>query len=422
MLKRCMAGSILCAATVIAFGQSDEISYKFQQYSDNNNVKVSTNVIRASKRINDHFSLSLSGLVDAISAASRRDVRSGSPLSTGASVSLPRTPSASVDGITSASPTDEKRLQPSATVTFTNDFIKMLSSDKSNDDPTTFSITGINSEENDYTARTVSAAISQDLFQRNTTLGFRFGKIFSRYHPAVRFVPSPSDAGWSYFGDGRRETDNLSASITQGLTTTTIISAVAGYSYDRGYLTRPYNVYRVGDQFRHEYLPSEHRSITFSGLFNQYIGIGNGMAVHLEYRYYEDSWEQKSTTVGMEIYSYIGERFILRPSFRIYSQSSAFFYRDYYSAEDRYLTTDLKYRGGNSYTFGLKGSYVIKDFVKPDGIGFPGIFPVAIDIGADYYLRASPADPQVLYSHYNYYHCSSEFNALWVQSGIRFAY
>ena len=424
MLKRVEFFLTLIALAALC-GEGNEVSYKFQYYTDDDQVYVYTNSATASKKLNDHFDVSASMLVDAISAASRRDIRGLPPNVDGvtsATSTKNRAADSAVDAITSASVTDEKRYQPSATLTFTNDFIKMFSDDKTNDDPAAISITGIDSKENDYSSQTVSAALSQDLFQRNTTIGARFGKTFDQYFPAPRFIPPPTDVGWSYFGAGKRQTDNWSASFTQGLSMTTIMSVIAGYTYDRGYLSRPYNVYKINDLFRHELLPAEHRSMTLSGLVNQYIGVANGMSAHLEYRYYRDSWGQTSNTLGMELYSYLGEHIIVRPSLRIYSQSSAFFYKDYYSATDYYLTTDLKYRGGNTYTWGMKTSYELKDFVKPEGIGFFGLYPIGFDIEADYYTRESPTDPEVIYSHYGYFKPRVGFKALWIQSGLRFAY
>jgi hypothetical protein len=410
------AGRALC-------GESDAVDYKFQYYTDNNDVRVYSNAATATKKLGDKWSASVSYLVDAISGASRRDIRGWIRDTTGtAKPGTDAVTSASVmDGITSASPTAEQRHQVSGTLSFTNDYIKAFSTDKNSDDPTTLSITGINSQEADYTSRTVSLALSQDLFQRNTTISARAGKSFDHYSPVSRFVPAAlTDPGWNYLGNGERQTDNVSLGITQGITVTTIATVNLGYVSDRGYLGRPYYVYKINDQYRHELVPDRKKSFTISGMLNQYIPLGSGMSLHGEYRYYADSWELTSHTAGIEVSVRLGDYFIVRPSYRYYVQSGTFFYKDFYDSTDYYLTTDFKYREGRSQSGGLKLSWELRDFVKPEKAASFALYPVAIDIGADYYWRSGPHDPAVIRNHYSYF--TGDFQTVWIQTGIRFAF
>jgi hypothetical protein len=415
----------LCAAVFAAVcGESNDISYKFQFYDDANDVQVISNTVSASKKLGDNWRLSASYLVDAISGASRRDIHGAKIDTTAGSDGLDAVTGATpplTDAVTGATPTNEKRNQIGATLTFSNDFIKMFGNDKNNDDPTSLSITGINSQENDYASRTVSFAASQDLFQRNTTIGLRAGKSFDQYSPAQRFLASARlDPGWNYFGSGKRQSDNVSFSLTQGLSVTTIASVIAGYYYDRGYLGRPYYVYKINNLYRHELYPPEKKSMTVTAMVNQYIPFGSGVSIHGEYRYYRDSWEIQSHTGEIEVNFRLGDYVIVRPSYRYYIQSGAFFYKDVYDSADYYLTTDFKYRAGSTHTLGLKLSWELRDFVKPENSPFFAVFPVALDLGADYYLRDGPENRAVLASHYSYF--ESTFMSLWIQSGIRFAF
>lgn len=425
---------IIVAVIGYSFGE-DAIDYKFQAYIDDNHVQVLCNETSASKKINDHFSLSVSYLLDAITSASRKDYRGLISKSGVAVGTAAKTSSTMPDGVSSATKTDELRHQPSATIIYVNDFAKMLGGSKNSDNPTTISITGINSQENDYTSRTVSGGFSQDLFERNTTLGVRYSKTYNTYSPAERYI-NLSSPGWNYYGNGKRQTDTYSASVAQGITTTTIASLILSYTYDRGYLERPYNLYEIestnsddddaininGKQFYHEFLPTTHKSATITGALNQYIPFWNGMALHIEYRYYTDSWSLSSNTLSLEWYTYLTEKIIVRPSARVYSQSSAFFYRDKYTSPKNYLTTDIRYRGCNAYTAGIKFQYLVKDFVKPENVSFPSIYPVTVDVGFDYYRRTSPTDSTVLHNTYQYYGSGVGFQAIIIQSGIRFIF
>ena len=408
-----------------AGGGGDEAGYKLQYYTDDNQVNVWTNTVEATKTIG-RSSLSVSYLVDAITGASRRDIKgSAAGQSAGERDDDDNdavTSATPVDGITSASVTGERRHQASGTFSFIRDFITPLRQDKNNDDPTTLSITGVNGDEHDYTSRTVSAALSQDLFQRNTTFGLRFGRSFDRYSPAARFIPSSADAGWNFLGNGRRLTDNLAASFTQGITTTTVGSLIVGYNYDRGYLSRPYYVYEIDNVYYHENLPPRRRSMTVAAQINQYAPVAGGASVHLKYRYYTDSWELASHTASVELLLRLGDRWIINPSYRFYQQSDAFFYKDVYTAPPEYLTTDFKFRRCMTHTPGLRFSYELNDFVKPEKSPFFGIYPIAFDVGADYFFRTGTHDISVRDSHYNYWDPESGFQALWLQAGVRVAY
>jgi hypothetical protein len=423
MLTKVIIAGVIAASAAISVicGEPDEAGYKFQYYKDDNDVRVYSNTVSAAKKLSDAWSLSASYLVDAISGASRRDVHGQKPDTGSGEDAVTGATQYPVDAISGATPTDEKRHQISGTLAFTHDFIRMFSSDKNNDDPAVLSITGINSQENDYASRTVSFSASQDLFQRNTTIGVRAGKSFDRYSPARRFLASAQlDPGWNYFGNGQRQTDNLSVSLTQGLSVTTVASLIWGYYYDRGYLSRPYYVYKINNVYRHELNPSQKKSMTATAMLNQYIVAGSGMSFHLEYRYYADSWEISSHTAEAEMNFRVGDFIIIRPSYRFYTQTGAFFYKDVYDSSDYYLTTDLKYRAGWTHTLGLKLSWELREFVKPENVAFLPVFPVGLDLGAEYYVRSGPSSTAVLRSHYSYF--NEYFDALWIQTGIRFAF
>ena len=172
--------------------------------------------------------------------------------------------------------------------------------------------------------------------------------------------------------------------------------------------------------YRHEVLPDQKKTMTITGMLNQYVPFGQGNSIHVEYRYYADSWEIHSHTGTLEFYARIGESFIIKPSFRLYTQSSAFFYKDTYDSLDYFLTTDLKYGGFGTNTVGLKLSYEPRDFIKPERNPLLALYPVAVDIGVHYMTRSGPDDISVLRAHYAYF--NSIFKSFWLQTGVRFAF
>ena len=404
MLKKCSPAILILLFTIytIFSGDVDHISYKFQYCGDNNEVEVISNTTTISKGIGNHVRLNISYLVDGITGASRNDDRGN------------------IDGTTSASPTDERRHEVKGGLTVNFDWLRLFNKEKETEDPMFITVTGINSQEDDYTSRTVSAAISQDLFQRNTTIGASYSKSFDDFDPAERFIPETSDEGWDYFGGGHRQTDRVSASLTQGITMTTIASIIWGYVFDRGYLARPYYVYSINNDWRHENLPPERKSMTVTGRLNQYIPTNNGTAAHLDYRLYYDSWDIMSHTVALKFYYRFAENFIVNPSYRFYTQNSAFFYKDVYTSVPSYLTTDFKYRECITNTVGLNVIYEIKDLFKPEDAPFFSLFPININIAANYMMRTGPEEPQVIEDHYNYW--GDRYQNFWIQTGVKLAF
>ncbi len=419
MLRQITCICLVCVVC-IQFGFSsdvDHVSYKFQYYDDNNDVNVITNTTTISKGFGEHVRLNLSYLVDGITGASRNDDRG--LLDT-------------LDGITAASETKEHRHEVKGGLTFMFDWLRLFNREKETEDPMFITVTGINSQETDYTSRTISGAISQDLFQRNTTIGASYTKSFDNFDPAPRFDNALiANEGYTYFGDekndrGNRQTDRLTVSVAQGITLTTLLSVIWGYTSDRGYLARPYYVYLIetdsGTFFYHENLPSKRQSMTFTGRLRQYIPTNHGTSIHLDYRLYFDSWDLLSHTIAFKAYYRFAERFIVAPSYRLYSQNSATFYKDEYTESDLpcYLTTDFKYRECMTHTVGLKFIYEVKDFFKPDDAPILSLFPINIDVSANYMIRTGTDDPEVIYSHYNYW--SDSYQNFWIQAGVTFAF
>lgn len=405
--------------------EGNTIEYKFQYYGDDNSVQVLTNDVGAGLNLGEHARIRADYLVDAITGASRSDHR-GAPVPATQKVDAvtSATRGGGEDAVTGAT-TDEKRRQISGAFSLFGDLIKRFRTDKNNDDPTTVTLLGSNSEENDYTSRALGVTLAQDLFQRNTTLSFTFGKSFDQWHPISWAVPA-ANAGWNLLGNGRRQTSKYSLSLTQGITTTTIASVNGEYVDDVGYLAKPYNVMLIGNTWYHENFPTGHKSIAVTGLLNQYIPLDlpvvNGIALHGEYRYYDDSWAVKSHTATAEVYVRLADNYVVRPSYRFYRQTAPFFYQDSYATVPVYLTTDLKYRAGNSQTIGLKLSWEAVDFVKPDDESHFPLFLQSIDIAGNYCMRQSPSSQSVVDSHYGYWSAAEGYRMFWIQAGIKFAY
>jgi hypothetical protein len=424
MLSRAKGALALTAFSFLAAAgawatEGNSVSYKFQYYKDNNIVSVLTNLISTTFGIGEHTHIGADFLADAITGASRRDHHQNPPGPDGITSASPRR--AGVDAVTSATPTDETRKQFSGSLSYTRDFLKLLrAGDAQRDDPTTLGLSGITSSENDYSSNTFGLSLSQDLLQRNLTLALSWSRSFDQYRPPARYIPSSSDEGWNYLGNGHRKTNHIDAAITEGVTTTTETSLMAGIMDDRGYLARPYYSYKINDTYYPENLPPTHAAMTVTAKVNQFLPIVKGWALHGTYRYYKDSWAQQSHTLEFELYTRLFDHIILRPLVRYYTQTSAFFYQDVYTTVPRYLTTDFRYRAGHATSGGAKFIWELDDFVKPENGSLLGlwIIPTSFDVSFDYYGRSSTADYLVRNTHYNYWNVKNGFSAYWVQTGF----
>ena len=406
---------LLFLQSTLAGNANDYAAYKFQYFSDNNDVQVATNTLTFSKAIGNRTVIAGSYLVDAITAASKVDIKGGSP---------------SVDATTSASRIDERRHQVSGTVSFNDDIIKKYRPEKESDDPTGISVTGTYSTEPDYKSKGGLLSIRQDLFSRNTMLEFSYGTNFDQFLPAARYVPPLSDEGWNYFGEGRRRTDRVSGSCTQLLTSSMLASLTGEYVFDRGYLSRPYYVYEITDtsladtihMLYHENLPPERRSAALSAHLNRYFPIKRGASLHCDYRFYYDSWKIESHTITLKCYYRFANHLIINPQYRFYCQTAASFYKDTYTDVPEYLTADFKLGPFTTNTIGLKLIFELEDFIKPVDNAFFALFPVSFDIAANYMMRSGTKNVAIRDSHYSYWPVATGYRNFWIQTGIRCAF
>lgn len=143
----------------------------------------------------------------------------------------------------------------------------------------------------------------------------------------------------------------LSTSVGLSQVIDKVSVAQLGLSYSRaeGYLTDPYKVRDKRPDGRDQWSAAAGYRRFFAGLDG---------ALHLNYRYYWDSWDIDSQTVETAWYQNLPEgdiRWQLVPSLRYYSQSQAEFYQPYYSgATTDYYSDDFRLSPYGAVSGGLK--------------------------------------------------------------------
>ncbi|HZS40549.1 MAG TPA: DUF3570 domain-containing protein [Polyangia bacterium] len=218
---------------------------------------------------------------------------------------------------------------------------------------TTLSGSYIYSTENDYNSHNVDVGVSQDLFDRNSTLALG-------YTVSVNGVGRTGDQSFhrSLLVNG------VGASWTQVLNKATIAQASFTFSYSNGYQASPYRFVRIEtpdlsaiafkvpetdpqDRFRYAFVIGGNRHL-FSDT-----------SLQADYRLYFDSWGIVSHTIQLR-YFVTFKDVTLRLRERFYYQSGANFFKSHYTTDQplpAYVTADRELSTFWSNVIGAKISW-----------------------------------------------------------------
>ena len=212
---------------------------------------------------------------------------------------------------------------------------------------TTKAIFGANiSAEFDYQSLGVSANISWDFNNRNTTLTTGAAYNADTINP-VGGVPTgltAMSASKSSTGSGdNKQVIDLIIGVTQVINRTTLMQFNLNIGTDSGYMTDPYKILSVldgsgnlrgTDPYLYEKRPD---SRTRQALYWKTVMGFSEDVLNLSYRYYRDDWDVSSHTVEMKYRFSLGNKHYLQPEARYYVQDKANFY--YYNLVDGALPT-----------------------------------------------------------------------------------
>lgn len=243
---------------------------------------------------------------------------------------------------------------------------------------------GVRSEEPDYLSYAYQVGADWEINKKLTTLSLNFGQNFDEVEPVTRPI------------NEKKGDHNLQLAINHILSKETILRLGLGYVYSHGYLSNPYKkvfVQGLGnnselqsggfDKVFYENRPSNRDQWAVSLGFIQYISKLDS-SLHLDYRYFIDSWDISSHTLEASYYQPIEKGWMLQPRVRYYTQTDAYFYQDYYAAPraDGYYSSDFRLAGFGSLSGGVNLSREwtnIGDLTES----------VKLDIGFDYTSHAA---------------------------------
>jgi hypothetical protein len=216
----------------------------------------------------------------------------------------------------------------------------------------TWSMSYVNSAENDYKASTYSLGVSQDMFGDLTTVsfGYSYGK---------------DKVGSSLDPDFARQIErrNYRVGVTQVLTRDMLLSLNFETVTEQGYLQNPYRFMRyvnpLGGYIRApEKFPATRTGNAGSARLKYYMPWR--AALEGQYRFYTDTWGIYAHTAGLEYtHPLKGGRWVLSGSYRFYTQNSAVFFSDLFPFADaqNFMARDKETSALHSHTIGVGASY-----------------------------------------------------------------
>ena len=218
------------------------------------------------------------------------------------------------------------------------------------------------SSENDYTSTFFNVDGRWDLNQKMTTLAAGFG-----YASDQVWANVPSTSGREPGIGGDKQSYQGMLGLTQVLDKNSLLQANLTYSNSQGYLSDPYKFALTlfpapnGEYFgSYGYLrdnrPGQREQF---GVLLRYVRNFSGMnsaALHLDYRFYSDTWGIDAHTFEASWYQPLFDGWLLMPRVRYYSQLAADFYQPIYgkSRADGHYSSDYRLAGFGAVSGGVQ--------------------------------------------------------------------
>jgi hypothetical protein len=229
------------------------------------------------------------------------------------------------------------------------------------------------SRESDYVSWGWSVTTLTDFNEKNTTL--RVGVAGTDDRVAVNFEPA-------YLP---KHTKDAIIGVTQLLGPTTFATLNVSSGLSTGYLSEPYkiveksieilpNIY-LDESFGENSPNTRQRESVYASLNHSFLGVHG--AIEGSYRFYADSYGIVAHTLQVTWLQHLGDKLILAPLFRYYTQTAARFY--YYNLDETsiipvripigtapYYTSDFRLSAEDATSYGLKVTWKASGFLHLD--------------------------------------------------------
>jgi len=309
-------------AGVLPEDRADALYFRY----DGGGVVINGPSVLLRKSIGEHVSVSANHYVDMVS-------------------------SASIDVETSASPYEDERTQSSLSVDFLNG-------------KSMYTLGYVNSDESDYQAKTMFAAVSHDMFGDLTTIAFGYKKgeneVFKNLKDASGVIAN--DPNFAETMDSQSFNVSLSQIITKNL----ILAGQYEVITDEGFLRSPYRSIRYfTDPLNQALAPEQYpntRSSNAVSVRAKYF-LPYRAAIDTMYRFYTDTWGVLGHTAELGyVHPTNNEKWIFEARVRYYTQEAADFYQDIFPRADyaNFMARDKELATYSAITAGLGATYEFK--------------------------------------------------------------
>ncbi len=301
-----LMGGVMATGGVRAVELAEDSAEALYHSYSGGGVNATGPALLVRKQLLDKVSLSASYYVDAVS-------------------------NASIDVVTTASPYSESRNEYGVGAEYVYRDSKIT-------------LSALRSSEPDYIANTLGLDISQETFGGMTTVSLGFSRATDEI--GKKNAPEFADtaAHWQY-----------RVGVTQILTPRWIMSANAEAIAEEGFLGSPYRVARVFGATVAERTP---RTRSQRAVKLRLMGdLGSRDAVHVDYRYFWDTWDIKAQTAELGYSRYVADEWLIDTTLRFYRQDHALFYSDNATAETTYISRNRQLSTFNSTGIGAKVTY-----------------------------------------------------------------
>ncbi|MCB9562716.1 MAG: DUF3570 domain-containing protein [Kofleriaceae bacterium] len=225
-----------------------------------------------------------------------------------------------------------------------------------------FGVHGSVGVERDYLSLTVGGSGAIDLPGKNTNVALAYTHNFDQvcdkdnaladiFERRALTGVDPCTKNYVFGEDTPGETvwrdlsiDTVQGTVTQNLTPTMNLQLSAFGQIIHGFQANPYRRVRVGQNEPQEHVPEVRGRLAISARLNRFFPKLRA-ALHVDTRYYSDTWGVNSGTGELAWSQYAGSSLLLRLRARVYQQSAATFFKDAFfyeteSAAGEYFTGD----------------------------------------------------------------------------------
>ena len=300
---------LLCVQVHVANAQSaeeePEVEGRLRVYTDDDHVTVVSPAARSRFAPSESVLVDVGVIVDAVTAASVDIISSASP-----------------------SPMRELRVEGSGVATWAVEERWRLRSG------------GTVSYESDYVSLQPLVGAQVEVAQRNATIDLSYTRVLDEAGRS----DEPSFAR-------KRRGHILATAFTQIVDSNTYADVLLEGRALRGYHANPYRLVPLRSRdspvlaFAEERTPTLRRSAAAMIRIRRAIGGSPSWFVHGSYRFYADTWSIASHTLSARLFHPLArERFLLGGHLRAYTQSAADFYRAYYESPDGMSVPEFRTR------------------------------------------------------------------------------